>query len=105
MQLLFSGNPALSSMATLPNIPLNALSATASDLQLLLQEGKTTSVEIVEQYRQHIEKYNEKLRAIICIPPNLTETAQALDDERKEGRIRSPLHGVPIIVKVYMSIE
>ncbi|OAG19567.1 amidase signature enzyme [Alternaria alternata] len=75
------------------------LSATASDLQQLLKEGTVTSVQIVEEYRKHIEKYNEKIRAIVFIPPNLSEIAQTLDDERKSGKLRGPLHGIPIIVK------
>jgi amidase len=81
------------------------LSTTASDLQQLLKEGTITSVQIVEQYRNHIEKYNDKLRAIICIPPNLTKTAQTLDDERKNGKLRGPLHGIPIIVKVRIQTQ
>jgi len=85
---------------TSPQQSFDVLSATACDLQRLLQEGSITSVQIVEEYRKQIEKYNDKLRAIICIPPNLTETAQTLDDERKHGKVRGPMHGIPIIVKV-----
>jgi amidase len=71
------------------------LSTTASDLQQLLKEGTITSVQIVEQYRNHIEKYNDKLRAIICIPPNLTKTAQTLDaDCGAGGRAPSPFHRI-----------
>jgi amidase len=81
------------------------LSATASDLQQLLKEGTVTSVQIVEEYRKHIEKYNEKIRAIVFIPPNLSEIAQTLDDERKSGKLRGPLHGIPIIVKVRIQTQ
>jgi amidase len=80
--------------------PFDVLSTTATDLQKLLQEGKITSVEIVRIYHRHIEKYNGKLRALICTAPNLEDVARALDDERKEGKCRGPLHGIPIIVKV-----
>jgi amidase len=67
-----------------------------------LQEGSISSVQIVEEYRKQIEKYNKKLRAIICMPSNLTDIAQVLDDERKRGQIRGPLHGIPIILKVVL---
>jgi amidase len=80
--------------------PFDVLMTTATDLQILLQEGKISSVQIVETYQRLIEKYNTKLRAIINIAPNLKDVAQALDDERKEGGYRGPLHGIPIIVKV-----
>ncbi|KAF2105614.1 amidase signature domain-containing protein [Lophiotrema nucula] len=79
--------------------PFDVLTATAVDLQLLLQQGKLTSVQIVEIYRQHIEKYNAKLHAIISISSNLRTIAADLDHERAEGRVRGPLHGIPIIVK------
>jgi amidase len=78
----------------------DVLSATATDLQLLLEEGKITILQIVEIYLKHIEKYNTKLRAVICIAPSATKVAQALDDERTQGKLRGPLHGIPIIVKV-----
>jgi amidase len=80
--------------------PFDVLTTTATDLQILLQEGKISSVQIVETYQRHIEKYNTKLYAIICIAPNLKEVVRALDNERKEGKCRGPLHGITIIVKV-----
>jgi amidase len=80
--------------------PLDVLSTTATDLQQLLQDGKTTSVQIVETYQRQIQRYNLKLRAMISIAPNLKALAQALDNERKEGKLLGPLHGIPIIVKV-----
>jgi amidase len=80
--------------------PFDVPSTTATDLCLLLQDGKITSVKIVDTFQQHIEKFNSKLRAIICMPRDVREVAQALDDERREGRVRGLLHGIPIIVKV-----
>jgi amidase len=65
-----------------------------------LQAGKITSVQIVEVYQRQTQKYNPRLRAIISIARNLREVAQALNSEMKEGRLRGPLHGIPIIVKV-----
>jgi amidase len=40
---------------------------------------------------------------VICKPSNLTEVAQILDEERRQGKTRGPLHGIPIIVKVDMA--
>ena len=81
------------------------LHATARELQRLLSSGETTSVEIIEAYLEQIGKHNHdglKLNALLAVRPKDQALAQArrLDDERKAGRIRSKLHGVPIIIKV-----
>lgn len=92
-------------MSDLSHSFFDPLSATASDLQQLLKEGTVTSVQIVEEYRKHIERYNDKLHAIICVSSNLTEIAGTLDDERKNDKFRGPLHGIPIIVKVRIETQ
>lgn len=71
----------------------------------MLQSGEVTSVQIVERYLEQINRYNPKLRALVSIAPagNLHRIAKTLDDERREGRLRSPLHGVPIVLKVSLS--
>ncbi|KAF2657867.1 amidase signature enzyme [Lophiostoma macrostomum CBS 122681] len=79
--------------------PFDVLTTTAADLQSLLQHGRITSVEIADVYRRHIERYNAKLHAIITLNPRFAETAQRLDEERRAGKSRGPLHGIPIIVK------
>jgi amidase len=78
----------------------DVLTTTASDLQSLLQDGELTSVEIVDTYQRHIEQYNASLHPIITINPHLAAVARSLDDERRRGKCRGPLHGIPIIVKV-----
>ena len=90
-------------MANSPASPLNLLSVTASDLQASLDDGTFTSVPIVTEYYKHISMYNDKLRAIISMPPNLIEITQGLDNESKAGKVRGPLHGIPIMVKVCAS--
>lgn len=81
----------------------NVLTATATQLSRLLQEGHTTSHDIVQAYLAQIDQHNHaglQLHALISVNP-ATALAQAADRdrERAEGRIRGPLHGVPIIVK------
>jgi len=88
-------------MGSSTETPFDVLTATAVELQNLLQDGKITSVKIVAVYQRHIEKYNPKLRAIISTQPNVMKMAQALD-ERQQGKIRGPLHGIPIIIKVHL---
>ncbi len=72
-----------------------------------MQRNELTSVELVKQKLSQIESHNEAgagLRAMISIAPQdlLLKTAEKLDQERKEGNSRGPLHGIPIIVKVFI---
>lgn len=85
---------------------VNFLTANVQTLQAALEHGKTNSVEIVEQCLQHIEAHNKKgrsLHAIISVPSSakVTAIAAVLDNERRNGLSRGPLHGIPIIIKVF----
>jgi amidase len=61
-------------------------------------EKGLTSVELVEFYLERIAKY-ENLNAILELNPDALFIAHQLDIERKNGHIRSKLHGIPIIIK------
>lgn len=81
---------------------LDPLTADAKTLQAYLQEGRGTSLNLVDIYLGMIEKHDHYLHAMISVVPRqkLKVIAEALDVERKEGKLRSPLHGIPIIIKV-----
>ncbi len=64
-----------------------------------MKAGKTTSHEIVQQYLTRIATYEDQLHAALTVNPNALEEADALDRERAQGRIRGPLHGIPIALK------
>ena len=83
-------------------MPFNPLTATAADLQERLNNGSITSKEIVKQYLSQIERYNGYLNAVIATTPEdlLYQRASELDDERANGSVRGPLHGIPILIKV-----
>lgn len=68
-------------------------------LQEALSNGEITSVELVQYYLERISQYNDRLHAIEHISPTAIEDAQKLDDERAAGRVRSLLHGIPLVVK------
>lgn len=81
------------------------LKATATELQAGLSQGKYSSVDLVEAYLAQIERHNHaglKLNAVLSLPAKslLIEAATALDTERKNGKLRGPLHGIPILIKV-----
>ncbi|KAI0876849.1 amidase signature domain-containing protein [Hypoxylon argillaceum] len=83
---------------------LHLLTASAAELQALLRSGDITSVQLVKACLNQIEKYDRSgptLRAIVSTPPlaSLLSVADGLDKEREAGKVRGPLHGIPIIVK------
>lgn len=82
-----------------PNFDI--LTATAEDLQRELTSGGITSQQLVKIYLSQIERHNDYLKAVISTAPEelLLERAAILDDERQRGKLRSPLHGIPILVK------
>lgn len=68
-------------------------------MQEAMKQGRTTSREIVLQYLTRIATYEDKLNAIITVNPHALEEAEKLDRERTQGKVRGPLHGIPIALK------
>ena len=53
----------------------------------------------MQQYLTRIAIYENTLNATIAVNPNALADAERLDDERAAGRVRGPLHGIPIALK------
>src|SRR5256885_5572683 len=79
--------------------PFTVAKATIPDMQAAMTKGRITSRELVLQYLTRIALYEDKLHAAITVNPNALKEAEALDRERVRGRIRGPLHGIPIALK------
>ena len=79
--------------------PFTVVESTIREMQTAMEQGRITSREIVLQYLTRIATYEDKLNAIISVNPHALEVAEALDRERAQGRIRGPLHGIPIALK------
>ena len=77
----------------------NVFEASIADMQAAMKSGRTTSHEIVQQYLTRIATYEDLLHAAITVNPKALEEADALDRERAQGRVRGPLHGIPIALK------
>jgi amidase len=79
--------------------PFSVVEATIADMQQALDEKRITSRVLVRQYLDRIDKYEERLNAIIALNPRALDEADRLDRERAQGKIRGPLHGIPIALK------
>lgn len=82
------------------NFPL--LEATLSSLQEQLGSGQMTSARLTALYLERIEALDRQgpaLRSVIALNPKAAAQARALDDERRQGKLRGPLHGIPVLIK------
>ena len=79
--------------------PFTVVETTISDMRTALAQGRTTSKAIVREYLIRIGTYEDKLHAAITVNPKALELADERDRERAQGRIRGPLHGIPIALK------
>jgi amidase len=76
--------------------------ATIADLQDRMQKGRSSALEIAEAYLKRIgqiDKTGPTLRSLLETNPDALADAKALDAERKAGKVRGPLHGIPVLLK------
>ncbi len=72
------------------------------ELQAALASGRTTSVALTESYLARIAAYDHagpNINAMIRVNAAARRDAAALDEERRAGKLRGPLHGIPIVLK------
>jgi amidase len=89
--------PAPSSAPVLDVVELSAM-----DARDRMNAGSLTSRALTEAYLDRIAKVDDAgptLNAVIEINPKALEEADALDAERRAGKVRGPLHGIPVLVK------
>src|SRR6185503_4802942 len=82
------------------NFDLNEI--TIDVLQQKMQNGTLSSVDITKKYLQRIESIDKNgpyLNAVIEINPDALSMAAAMDKERRQGKFRSALHGIPVLIK------
>ena len=75
------------------------IEATIPELQGLMASGQLSSKDLVKGYLRRIASLNPLLHSVIETNPNAVSIAQHLDNERRRGHVRGPLHGIPILVK------
>ncbi|WP_439643441.1 amidase [Gemmatimonas sp.] len=82
--------------------PLEVTEASVTQLQQAMAEGRATSASITRAYLARIAAYDQsgpRLNAIIRLNPRALAEVAALDAERKAGKVRGPMHGIPFILK------
>jgi len=77
----------------------NVVETSIPEIRAALEQHRITSHELVLQYLARIATYEDKLHAAITINPKALEQADMLDRERAQGKIRGPLHGIPVALK------
>lgn len=84
----------------------NPQTISAVELAQLLGPGHLTSVQIVEAYLAQTDLHNPGLNALISRPrrESVLQEAERLDQERQDGKLRGPLHGIPVILKVSLPL-
>ena len=85
--------------AQAPAQTFTVVEATIPELQRALEAGRVTSRDLVEAYLLRIAMYEETVNATIAVNPRALVLADSLDRERSAGRVRGPLHGIPIALK------
>ena len=68
-------------------------------MQAALQSKRTTSRELVTQYLTRIATYDRVLHSLVTVNPKALAEADERDRERAAGKVRGPLHGIPIALK------
>jgi amidase len=73
--------------------------ATIPEMQKAMAEKRLTSRELVTQYLVRIAIYEDRLNAVLAVNSHALDEADQLDRERAQGRVRGPLHGIPVALK------
>ena len=85
-----------------PVAPFQLEEMTIRDLQAAMASGRYTSQQLVELYLRRIlviDRGGPALRSISDVNPDAVRIAGELDAERRQGRVRGPLHGIPLVIK------
>src|SRR5258708_2523804 len=82
-----------------PPLPFSVVEASTPEMRTAMEQKRATSHALVQQYLTRIAMYEDKLHAAITVNGDALNEADERDRERAQGRIRGPLHGIPIALK------
>ncbi len=72
---------------------------TIGELQARMKSGELSARRLTEMYLQRIKEIDPKLNSVLETNPDALQIADELDKERKNGKLRGALHGIPILIK------
>ncbi len=75
------------------------IEATIPQLQAAMASGQLTSKRLTLDYIGRVQSLNSLLHSVIELNPDAAMIAADLDNERRHGHVRGPLHGIPLLVK------
>src|SRR6266403_5027898 len=101
--LLTGGLAALFKERALGGSSFPFVEATIPQLQAAMTNGQLTSKDLVLGYLNRIQALNPTLHAVIETNPKAVSIAVGLDNERRAGHVRGPLHSIPDLVKDHIS--
>ena len=96
--LICAGILSLAVFAQAPH-PFTVVEATLGEMQKAMADGRATSRDLVQQSLIRIALYEDQLNAVISVNRRALEEAGERDRERAAGKVRGPLHGIPIALK------
>ncbi|MBR7673661.1 amidase family protein [Streptomyces daliensis] len=89
-----------------PHGPVPVVGRDLGELRRALERGEVTSVQLVDAYLRRIDAYEDAyadqpgINAVISVDRRAARAGAArLDAERAAGRVRGPLHGIPLVLK------
>lgn len=72
---------------------------TVAELQSQMRVGEISAKTLAEKYLARIKEIDPKINSVLEINPDWQKIAEDLDKERKRGKIRGALHGIPMLIK------
>ena len=85
-----------------PRAPFELEEVTVAELQQAMRSGARTARSIAEGYLARVEQIDRRgpaVNSVIEVNPDALAIADARDQERRAGRVRGPLHGIPVLLK------
>ncbi|MBV9445665.1 MAG: amidase [Streptosporangiaceae bacterium] len=95
----FGASPAPAGSASAWPAGINPDSATIPQLEHAMDAGTLSSVALTDFYLHRIGQLNPLLHAVITVNPDALALARASDAARRSGHVRSPLEGIPVLLK------
>src|SRR5258705_11979346 len=79
--------------------PFRVVDVSIPELREAMEKARLTSRELVSQYLIRLALYENRLHSALAVNPHAFEEADQLDRERAQGKLRGPLHGIPVALK------